>query len=547
MAFQDQQQSGQTQEFFEVLSRRKWQILLPTFFFLTIGIAWAELVPRKYDTKTVLELRDMPLPMMGEGMDPKVVNRDVVNAPLQLKARSRVQAVIEYLQWDDFMSISDRQLKTEYVQRVVDNLKVVIGGGGKDNPSSFLTIQFADTNPERAEQFVNRLRDDYVTSVVERVRNRAREERDKLQDIVEDKNTQYQNTEAQLADLKRTFQLVYTPDRGGRATAREEDPSSSQLAGAQAQLDTSRRELQAAQALADDLRRRYQEQPDQRQQVKRESNDALQAQIAEVEANILLEKQKQSGLRAAHSVYKKAEAEIARLEGLRKDFAEQMSAGVTEIELVDNPLRSELYNELADAETQIVSLQANVNSLTTEIEALKVRRDLNLEAQRKINELDNLTAQNQEAYNKAYQAYQDQRTFVDLISGAEGNPFTVMEVAEAPRLPTSPNPWIIRILSLLIGLGIGLGTALASEFGRSGYRTIQDAGRGLAVPVLGAINKIVTRGESRKRVVQRLTIGVSSALLIGMILWITWAWKERPDLLDPGLIQSIEELRTQFR
>ncbi len=195
----------------------------------------------------------------------------------------------------------------------------------------------------------------------------------------------------------------------------------------------------------------------------------------------------------------------------------------------------------------MVQFQATVSTLRREIESLKIKRDTNLEAQRRINELDNLVAQNRESFNKVLQAYQDQRTFVERITGSEGNPFVVLEVAEAPRRPTSPNPWVIRILALMLGLGVGFGTALLGEYGKSGYRTIQDAGRGLSVPVLGAVNGIVTKGEARRRTMQRIAVGASSLVLIGMVLWITWAWRVKPNLLAPQVVQAIEDLRSQFR
>lgn len=545
--YQEQPQSGQTQELVELLRRRKWQILLPMLFMVSLGVAWAEIVPRKYDVRTMIELRQMVLPVMGQNMDPDVINRDVRNASIQLNAKARINAVLTDLQWDDFMAITDRQIRSEYINRIRKNIRVNFAGGGKDNPSAFLTIGFADTNPERAEQFLNRLRDIYIEDVVERVRNRAREERDKLQDLVQEKELEYQTSERELAELKRQYQLSVTQPAPGRGVPRDEEPIFVQLTQAQSQLENAVRDLEVQQALVESLRERYKAEPEQTQEVRREDAISVRKDIAQIDKDIIKQKRLQEGIRPAHSRWKKAQAEIERLEALRRDLEDQTLSGAVAVEYTENKERARLRVQISEAETEIARLQAAVDILRTQIDSLTIRRDANVEAQRRINELDNLVEQNREAYNRAYQRYQDQRTFVELISGVEGNPFEVLEEAEAPRLPTSPNPWLIRILGLILGLGLGVGVAALAEFGRNGFRTLHDVTRVMGVPVLGMVNRIVTRRESRRLALQRVTIAASCLMLVGVILWVTWAWKVRPSLLDPAIIEAIEGLRSNFR
>jgi len=539
-------QSNQAQEFIELLKRRKWQIVVPTAFFLAIGIAWSEFVPRKYDVMTVIELREMELPMMGEN-DPMVINRDVKNAKIQLTAKNRLAGVITDLQWDDFLSLSSPQLRTEYLNRIKSNIKVQYLGGGKGNPSSFLTIRFANTNPERAEQFLNRLRDVYIEDVVERVRNRAREERDKLQDIVHEKQLEYTNSERELAELKRNNELSYTQPAPFRGQTRDEEPVFRELTKRQGELGQVLHDLEVNQALIDDLEARYRDEPDRRQKIQQEAGESQRAAIAKIDQEILELKAQQDGIKPAHSRWQKAQAEIESLEEQRVALEQQAVAGVTEITFIDNDERERIRAQLNDAQVKQVRLQAQADYLESAIESLQVRRDSNIDAQRRVNELDNLVEQNRLAYNAAFQRYQNQRTFVELISGPEGNPFDVMEEAEAPRLPTSPNPWIIRIVGLILGLGVGLGSTILGEYASTGYRTATDVARGMGVPVLGAVNKIVTQRDKRRMALQRAAIGFSSAALIAMILWITWAWKQAPNLLDPTIVDAIEELRSQFR
>jgi len=140
-----------------------------------------------------------------------------------------------------------------------------------------------------------------------------------------------------------------------------------------------------------------------------------------------------------------------------------------------------------------------------------------------------------------------QQTFVERLDGPDANPFEVMELAEASDVPDAPNVPVLIAFAGIVGLGLGLGSAFASEYMRNGYRNVSELTRALAVPVLGAVNSIVTRAESRRRMARRLAVGTSSLLMIGAILWVTWAYKNKPLMLGPQVTQLIEDLREQFR
>src|SRR5262249_12856330 len=63
---------------------------------------------------------------------------------------------------------------------------------------------------------------------------------------------------------------------------------------------------------------------------------------------------------------------------------------------------------------------------------------------------------------------------------------------------TTPNPYLIAIASVIGGMALGVGVALFSEFARSSYRSVGELASVMSVPVLGAIDTIVTRRERRR-------------------------------------------------
>jgi hypothetical protein len=67
------------------------------------------------------------------------------------------------------------------------------------------------------------------------------------------------------------------------------------------------------------------------------------------------------------------------------------------------------------------------------------------------------------------------------------------------------------------------------------------------VPVLGAIDTIVTRRERRRVQVARAVGGLSTAMIVGTIAWVTYLWQSSPDRLPLELQDAIEELRSSLR
>jgi len=63
------------------------------------------------------------------------------------------------------------------------------------------------------------------------------------------------------------------------------------------------------------------------------------------------------------------------------------------------------------------------------------------------------------------------------------------------------------------------------------------------VPVLGAIETIVTRRERRRRQANRAVAALSTAVIVGCIGWVTWMWATAPERLPIEVQTAIERLR----
>jgi len=136
---------------------------------------------------------------------------------------------------------------------------------------------------------------------------------------------------------------------------------------------------------------------------------------------------------------------------------------------------------------------------------------------------------------------------MDIMNGPTGNPFQITQEVVEPKEATEPDPWLILSISIVLGLAVGLASAMLGEYSRNCFRGAGDIGGVMVVPVLGVVNHIRTRGAARRLRMRRTLVGTSTFMIMGSCLFITWAWSWSPDLLSDGLLNSIEVFRGWFR
>jgi len=209
-------------------------------------------------------------------------------------------------------------------------------------------------------------------------------------------------------------------------------------------------------------------------------------------------------------VYRALEVEIDQLEADRARLTAEQTA-LHEVVADNKELMTRLaaaYQEDSELTTQIEITEATLLELESDLQRKKQQRE--------------------------------------VVFGPTGNPFQIIMEVEPPTKPSEPDPVLILVFSVVLGLAVGLGGALATEFSKTSFRSTADISRVMVSPILGVISPIVTRAQRRRRFLRRFAVGGASLALIGSVLFITWAWSYEPDLLSAGLVDSIEGFRALF-
>ncbi|MBL8859387.1 MAG: hypothetical protein JNL28_12825 [Planctomycetes bacterium] len=534
MATQVESQS-QLQDFLEILKRRKWQVMLPALIVLSLGIAFAVIVPKKYVARTQIELRPVGT---------SISNKDGANAAFQIRSWNRLKKILQERENEEFLALSLEDQAT-FLKRVYDDVRVTTSGGAQS--ATFVNIEYVDVDRAWAMTYLRALRTDWIEDVVKRDRNKADDELRKLQIEKTRFERQLRDEESQLTELRRVNNLSPTQPTPGSSTTRAEDPLYERLKAAEAERKAIEREIPVLKVKLEILQRQYDEAP---ATLKREN--VLEAQtnegeLRDLEIRITDLNEQMRGIKPQHPRFRRLSDELEAKLARRDQLQRLVTKGSIETTTVENPERAVLLKAIDALQLELAQKRATVGVLTAAIEADSARVAEVHDIYRDERELVERIGRLHVSLADATKAYNEQARLVDQLASPLANPFEITSDVLADSKPTEPNPWLIIGLAVVGGLGLGLAIAVVAEFSRSCFRNVADISRSMAIPILGAISPIETLRERRNDRLRRAVVAVSSLSLVFAILFVTWAWAKDAQLLSQGLRDAIESLRYKLR
>lgn len=214
------------------------------------------------------------------------------------------------------------------------------------------------------------------------------------------------------------------------------------------------------------------------------ANPAIQ-QMAQRRAE--LESQYQESLERRLPDHPAVQQQLAAIKALDR----QTTALATSIR---NSIRSQ-YRTAQSQESSLEQTVAQLKNATLSEQSLGIRYNI----------LKREVDTNRELYNGLLQRYKE----VSAEAGVTSNNISVIDRAEAPLLPTSPNPKVNIILSLLAGIVLALAAVAALETFRDGVRTPDEVEQRFGVPLLGVIPRM--KGDSAQAQLTNRSSDISEA------------------------------------
>jgi succinoglycan biosynthesis transport protein ExoP len=139
-------------------------------------------------------------------------------------------------------------------------------------------------------------------------------------------------------------------------------------------------------------------------------------------------------------------------------------------------LRQAVENEYQVAKAREVSMAASLNDLRRDAQQLVSKEARALTLQREKDSNDELVSTVMKRMKET-----------GLATGLDANNVRIAEAATPPAFPAKPRKFLIQVLSVVLGLGLGCGLAFVLESIDNRVRSPEDVERVLGVPVIGLV------------------------------------------------------------
>jgi protein tyrosine kinase modulator len=481
------------QDYFDILKRRKWSVILPASIIFVIAALVAFLLPPIYRSTSTILIEDQEVP------------RDYINTTVTGFADQRLQTINQRIMGTDrLLDIINRfnlypDLRRKWTtEEVIEEFRkaiklntisadVIDPRTGMARPATIaFTLSYEGKNPQLVQRVANELASLYLG---ENLKVRERQSQGTSQ-FFED---EMKNVQAQLASAE--AKLAAYKQRNVNALP--------ELAQTNLQLlDMAERDLNS---FNDQLR------------TLREKESYLQAQLASMPTDSAnQDKARLSELRVRlgelktrftdeHPDVIKTKSELAELTKQLRSSGRDSA---------DNKPDNAAYVTLA---SQVAGLLSEIDSVKRQIETTTRKRD---DYRRRIAsapgveegyrtimvERNNL----QLKFDDLSKKFMEARTAHGLEKENKGERFTLIDAARFPEKPVKPRIPLILLIGLVLGLGGGVGVTAFNEQNDQTARTPEVLALATAFPVLASIPEIVTWQDIVKEKTQRrkLCIGV---------------------------------------
>ncbi len=442
-------------EYLEIPLRRRKLVVIPTALALVAAVVATLVLPKRYRSSTLIlvEASRAPDAFMTKANTDQSSKR--LNTIMQeVLSRTRLERVIQEL--DPYSGGPSSSM----VEQMRSDISIDVKGNDAFN------ITFGHTDPRKAQAVTQRL----ATLFIE---EGAQSREDQVEGAVEFLDTQ-------LLDARKELE---TKEAGLRAL--KEKKMGSLPEQTQANLATLQRMQLEQQSLDLNLRMaRDRLQSLEKSLAERRLTSTSTPSSSDAPAELLQLQAELTSLRSRYTEeHPDVRAVVARIARLERQLAQQPSSSAAAVDAATATTRAHLEQariEIQQLETKQVDLGQQVVGYQGRVE----------QAPRTEQEIASLT-RDYEKLRENYQLLLTKKLEAQMAERLEkrwkGERFRILDPANLPDVPYSPNRVALLVGGLLGGLVIGIGMAVVAEFLDHSVKSVRDVEAVLPFPVLVSV------------------------------------------------------------
>jgi polysaccharide chain length determinant protein (PEP-CTERM system associated) len=466
----------------EIISRRRWIIIISLLLSGLTGIYLAFSLPKLYSATTTIMIQPQRVPedyvqsLVTEG-----VGFRINEMQQEILSRTNVEKIIE--KFNLLPETAGKQIFLENKVAQIRELIIVQVGKSRRGPASSFSITFSDTIPERAASVANTIASMFIDQNLEIREAQAIGTSGFLEDELATMKQRLEETEKELSIYRQQYRGELPSQL--ESNLRKLDHLQNELADQEAGLRNARERLVALHNQAEGI-----ESPDDQLGYKDYGNlsyDQLQAELTRLKAR-----------------YTDKHPDIVRLKGLIAEYQTR------EFDDSRGKRRSviETEKEIAKYEKAIAAIRQEMATYNSRVENLPQREQELLSLQR---DYKNMRESYQSLLNRKLEA----QIAVNMERKQKGEQFRVIDPARPPSKPSSPDMAKLFLISLVSGLGLGGAICFVLEYLNQVFRRPEEIENTLELPLVAILPVLVQPRDKLLRFLNgALTIMASGAVCL---------------------------------
>lgn len=464
-------------DFYGVLRRRRWWFVIPTTIGVVASLVLALTLPAQYEAVATVTVEP---PVIPDKLAPNTIASDTEtryeNLKLQLLARDSLSSIItDFNLFEGATTAREVQVEALRERISIAPLPPAIVDPRKPVELNSFRVSFRYSNPKIAAEVSNRLARDFISANLRDRTSLADGTMEFFDQQLQKARTSLADVARQITDYKENFQgelpeqLLLNRDRLER--------NRFDLANTEAKLETARDQGRLLNESIQEMRLAT-------------SSDQSDPSLRKRTLSIDLNRQLAQGKTDKHPDIIHTRAEIAQLEEM---------IALNEDEPVASREELEMRNKLRDYEVDSKVLAGEVERLKADIAEYEQRIE---NTPRRAAELDHLEQQYKNI-NESIRTLQLKQVDAEIGKTIEtnnkGERFRVVESAEIPTSPVSPNRPVWFTAGTLLGMMVGLGLLVLREMSDRSFHSVMDVQNSLGLPVLAAVPEVMLATRAVRR------------------------------------------------
>jgi polysaccharide chain length determinant protein (PEP-CTERM system associated) len=478
-------------EYIEILRRRIWFVVIPFVLIVSGACIYAIFAPRQYKASTLVLVSPQRVPeaFVQATVTSKVEER-LQSIAQEVMSRTRLEQVItEFRLYENERKRLSREEVVELMQK---NIQVSLPT--KKEEKGYFTISYIGADPNTVTTVANRLSSLFIEENLKLREQQAVGTTEFLATELTQSKARLDQLETAVTQYKRRF-MGQLPE--------QRDTNLKLLEQLQNQYQRVGESLRAAQ----DRKLFIQKQltdlelpigspspvPVKEGQPSLGKTSSLQKKTASSPAVIGVggsyESQKESLIRALEDLRTKYTENHPDVIGAKKMLADLEIKKNTYGARID-PRYRELNNQLVMTDMAIKRLEEEERNMAAQMGKYRARIEQTPEREQDMASLMREHHSTKESYERLLKKSQDAQQAENLEKRQKGEQFRVIDPARLPEKPFSPDVPKILLISLLAGLGGGIGLAFLREQMDRSFHDAGDVEIALGLKVLATIPRI---------------------------------------------------------